>query len=97
MKLLKSKIRKPKPLKFKLSELPKLDGREANDEVLKTGEMLNPIEVEDRRDMRFDGIRYGAGGTYYVHQDYIVVKGNSRVAAAEELGYTHIEGIWYAR
>ena len=97
MKLLKSKIRKPKPLKFKLSELPKLDGRESHEEVLKTGEMLNPIEVEDRRDMRFDGIRYGAGGTYYVHQDYIVVKGNSRVAAAEELGYTHIEGIWYAR
>ena len=45
MKLLKSKIRKPKPLKFKLSELPKLAGRTANEEVLLAGEMLNPIEV----------------------------------------------------
>ena len=60
-----------------------------------TGVMLDPIEVEDRRGDRFLGTRYGAGGKLYRHQDYRVMKGNSRVWAAQELGYTHIEGIWF--
>jgi len=95
MKLLKSKNRKPNQMSFDISELPRLDGRGANEDVVSTGVMLDPIEVDDRRGDRFLGTRYGAGGKLYVHQDFRVRKGNSRVLAAQELGYTHIEGIWY--
>ena len=94
MKLLKAKNRKPNLIVFDISELPRLDGRGVNEDVMTTGIMLDPIEVEDRRD-RFFGTRYGAGGRLYVHQHYRVHKGNSRVWAAEELGYTHIEGVWF--
>ena len=95
MKLLKSKNRKPNLIEFDISELPRLDGRGANEDVVATGIMLDPIEVEDRRGDRFLGTRFGAGGRLYRHQHYRVHKGNSRVWAAEELGYTHIEGIWF--
>ena len=95
MKLLKSKNRTPNLIVFNISDLPRLDGRGANEDVVSTGIMLDPIEVEDRRGDRFLGTRMGAGGRLYRHQDYRVMKGNSRVWAAQELGYTHIEGIWY--
>ena len=95
MKLLKAKNRKLNLIEFDISELPRLDGRGANENIMTTGVMLDPIEVEDRRGDRFLGARMGAGGRLYRHQDYRVHKGNSRVWAAEELGYTHIEGIWF--
>ena len=95
MKLLKSKNRTPNLVAFDISELPRLDGRGVNEDIMTTGIMLDPIEVEDRRGDRFLGTRYGAGGRLYRHQHYRVHKGNSRVWAAEELGYTHIEGIWF--
>ena len=94
MKLLKAKNRKPNLIVFDISDLPRLDGRGVNEDIMATGVMLDPIEVEDRRD-RFFGTRYGAGGRLYRHQDYRVHQGNSRVWAAEELGYTHIEGVWF--
>ena len=95
MKLLKAKNRKPNLVVFNISDLPRLDGRGVNEDIMTTGVMLDPIEVEDRRGDRFLGARMGAGGRLYRHQDYRVMKGNSRVWAAQELGYTHIEGIWY--
>ena len=95
MKLLKSKKRKPNLIEFDISELPRLDGRGANEDVMATGVMLDPIEVENRRGEGTDKPRYGANGAYYKHQHYRVHKGNSRVWAAEELGYTHIEGVWF--
>ena len=95
MKLLKAKNRKPNLIEFDISELPRLDGRGANEDILATGVMLDPIEVENRKGDEYDKPRYGAGGRLYVHQDYRVIKGNSRVLAAGELGYTHIEGIWH--
>ena len=95
MKLLKSKNRKPNLVVFNISDLPRLDGRGVNEDIMTTGVMLDPIEVEDRRGDRFLGARMGAGGRLYRHQDYRVMKGNSRVWAAQELGYTHIEGIWH--
>ena len=95
MKLLQSKNRKPNLIEFDIADLPRLDGRGANEDVVATDIMLDPIEVEDRRGDRFLGTRMGAGGRLYRHQDYRVMKGNSRVWAAQELGYTHIEGIWY--
>ena len=95
MKLLKAKNRKPNLVVFNISDLPRLDGRGVNEDIMTTGVMLDPIEVEDRRGDRFLGARMGAGGRLYRHQHYRVHKGNSRVWAAEELGYTHIEGIWH--
>ena len=95
MKLLKAKNRKPNLIEFDISRLPRLDGRGSNEDVVATGVMLDPIEVQDRRGDRFLGTRFGAGGRLYRHQDYRVMKGNSRVWAAQELGYTHIEGIWF--
>ena len=42
-------------------------------------------------------VRYGAGGVPYspgcLGKTYLVHQGNSRVPAALQLGYTHIEGI----
>ena len=95
MKLLKAKNRKPNLIEFDISRLPRLDGRGANEDIMTTGVMLDPIEVEDRRGDRFLGAKMGAGGVLYRHQDFRVMKGNSRVLAAQELGYTHIEGIWH--
>ena len=49
MKLLKAKNRKPNLIEFDISELPRLDGRGANEDIVATGVMLDPIEVENRR------------------------------------------------
>ena len=95
MKLLKAKNRKPNLIEFDISELPRLDGRGANEDVMTTGVMLDPIEVENRKGDEYDKPRYGANGALYKHQHYRVHRGNSRVWAAEELGYTHIEGVWF--
>ena len=48
MKLLKAKNRRPDLIEFDISELPRLDSRGANEDVLATGVMLDPIEVENR-------------------------------------------------
>ena len=98
MKLLKSKNRKPNLIEFDISELPRLDGRGANEDVMTTGIMLDPIEVENRRGDRFlDKPRYAANGKYYVHQ---ALQSSLRVTVEygqqKKLGYTHIEGIWFA-
>ena len=94
MKVLKSKEKWPNTHSFKISDLKIIAGREINDDVVKTGVMLHPIEIRDRRDMRTDNLRYGANGALYVHKDYDVWRGNSRVKAAIHMGYTHIEGVF---
>jgi|DEB0MinimDraft_4_1074332.scaffolds.fasta_scaffold10678_3 hypothetical protein len=93
MKVLKAKERQDNIQVFKISDLKIVATREINEDVVKTGVMLHPIEIYDRRDMRFDGERYGANGSIYVHKDYDVWRGNSRVKAAIHMGYTHIEGV----
>ena len=94
MKVLRSKEKRPNTHSFKISDLKIIAGREINDDVVKTGVMLHPIEIRDRRDMRTDNLRYGGAGALYVHKDYDVWRGNSRVKAAIEMGYTHIEGVF---
>ena len=94
MKVLRAKEKRPNIHSFKISDLKIQAAREINDDVVKTGVMLHPIEIRDRRDMRTDNLRYGANGVLYVHKDYDVWRGNSRVKAAIDMGYTHIEGVF---
>ena len=94
MKVLRAKEKRPNIHSFKISDLKIQASRAINDDVVKTGVMLHPIEIRDRRDMRTDNLRYGGAGALYVHKDYDVWRGNSRVKAAIEMGYTHIEGVF---
>ena len=96
MNTLKSKVKQKNSLYFDIAELAYIPEREVNEDVLKTGVMINPIEV-----YMIDKIqapRYGAGGVLYrldgcVGKNYLVQKGNSRVRAAIQMNYSHIEGI----
>jgi|TARA_R110000824_G_scaffold194936_2_gene377584 hypothetical protein len=94
MKVLRAKEKRPNIHSFKISDLKIQASRAINDDVVKTGVMLHPIEIRDRRDMRTDNLRYGGAGALYVHKDYDVWRGNSRVKAAIDMGYTHIEGVF---
>jgi hypothetical protein len=94
MKVLRAKEKRPNIHSFKISDLKIQVSRAINDDVVKTGVMLHPIEIRDRRDMRTDNLRYGGAGALYVHKDYDVWRGNSRVKAAIDMGYTHIEGVF---
>ena len=94
MKVLRAKEKRPNIHSFKISDLKIQTSRAINDDVVQTGVMLHPIEIRDRRDMRTDNLRYGGAGALYVHKDYDVWRGNSRVKAAIDMGYTHIEGVF---
>ena len=96
MNVLKSKVKKKNNQYFDIADLAYIPEREINEDVVETGVMINPIEVYmiDRT----QAPRYGAGGALYrldgcVGKNYLVHKGNSRVRAAIQLGYSHIEGI----
>ena len=96
MNTLKSKVKPKNSQYFNIAELAFIPDREVNEDVLETGVMINPIEVYEID--RTQAPRYGAGGALYrldgcVGKNYLVHKGNSRVRAATQLGYTHIEGI----
>ena len=96
MNTLKSKVKPKNSQYFNIAELAFIPDREVNEDVLETGVMINPIEVYEID--RTQAPRYGAGGALYrldgcVGKNYLVHKGNSRVKAATQLGYTHIEGI----
>tara|TARA_B100001750_G_C15363828_1_gene523630 strand:+ start:17 stop:310 length:294 start_codon:yes stop_codon:yes gene_type:complete len=94
MKVLRAQEKQLNTHSFKISDLKIVNAREINEDVVKTGVMLHPVEIRDRRDMITDKPKYGAGGVLYVQKDYDVWRGNSRVKAAIHLGYTHIEGVF---
>tara|TARA_Y100001951_G_scaffold7776_1_gene4932 strand:+ start:254 stop:613 length:360 start_codon:yes stop_codon:yes gene_type:complete len=94
MNILKSKVKKNNNQYFDIADLAYIPEREINEDVVETGVMINPIEVYPI----MGKISYGAGGALYrlhgcLGKKYIVHKGNSRVKAAIELKYTHIEGL----
>ncbi len=60
-------------------------------EILKGGEMIEPIQII--KHTINDVSRMGANGIPYVEKSYSVHKGNQRIKAGLQLGYTHIEGI----
>jgi len=103
MNILKSKVKQKNSQYFDIAELAFIPTREVNEDVLDTGVMINPIEVYlIENDMGSSApmgkMRYGAGGVPYrlhgcIGKKYLVHKGNSRVPAAIQLGYTHIEGL----
>ena len=99
MNVLRSKVKKKNSQYFDISDLYYIP-RDTNEDVLETGILINPIVVYRivYENYRKDGpVRYGAGGVPYepgcLGKTYKVDKGNSRIPAALELGYTHIEGI----
>ena len=99
MNVLQSQVKKKNSQYFDIAELH-CNLRETNKDVLETGILINPIVVYRivYENYSKDGPpRYGVGGVPYIPgclgKTYIVHEGNSRVPAALELGYTHIEGI----
>jgi hypothetical protein len=53
--------------------------------------MIEPIHIV--KHSINDVSRMGANGIPYVEKSYSVHKGNQRIKAGLQLGYTHIEGI----
>ena len=96
MSTLKSKVKPKNSQYFDIADLAYIPTREINEDVVETGVMINPIQVYVIDET--EAPRYGAGGALYrvdgcVGKNYLVHKGNSRVRAAIQLGYSHIEGI----
>jgi hypothetical protein len=60
------------------------------EEILKGENMIEPIQIV--KHTINDVSRMGANGNPYVEKQYTVYKGNQRLKAALQLGYTHIEG-----
>jgi len=52
--------------------------------------MIEPIQIVKHNIN--DVSRMGANGIPYIEKQYSVYKGNQRIKAALQLGYTHIEG-----
>ncbi len=61
------------------------------DEIMKGENMIEPIQVV--KHTINDVSRMGANGIPYVEKQYSVYKGNQRIKAALQLGYTYIEGV----
>ena len=74
---------------FKISDLTYVKHGLILDELLKTKELLNPIEVKIDK---HTGVM-GAGGIPYVKKHFCVYRGSRRVTTALKLGCTHIEGV----
>ena len=99
MNVLRSQVQKKNSQYFDILELH-CNLREMNKDVFETGILINPIVVYRIEYVNYskDGPpRYGVGVAPYepgcIGKTYLVHQGNSRVPAALELGYTHIEGI----
>ena len=90
MKLLKAKTGSNKQV-FEIAELHFEQRMNALPEILQGEELINPIEILKHHYSKEP--RFGANGTPYKEKNYSVWRGNQRVQAAKELGYTHIEGI----
>jgi len=91
MKLLKSKSQLQKKKIFDLQKLVTIKDTPPLQELLNGEEMNEPIEVI--KHVISNTPRKGAAGSDYIEKEFSVHKGNQRVSAAKQLGYTHIEGI----
>jgi len=92
MKLLKAKTLHPKKTIIPISDLTyiKFYGVPLK-ELLDGEELIDPIQVIKHKISQT--VRYGVNGTIYMEKKWSVHKGNQRVKAAIQLGYTHIEAI----
>ena len=62
-------------------------------EVLKHDTYVSPINYKGETLIDYKNQRSGANGTSFKEKKYSVWRGNQRIQAAIQLGYTHIEGI----
>jgi hypothetical protein len=76
---------------FQISDLTFIRTATPLPEILKGEEMIEPIHIV--KHSINDVSRMGANGIPYVEKSYSVHKGNQRIKAGLQLGYTHIEGI----
>ena len=91
MKVLKAKTSHQDKEVFRISELTYIKNSQPLIDLINGKELVDPIEVVLH--LKNSKVRYGSMGIPYIEKRYSVKKGNQRVIAAKELGYTHIEGI----
>ena len=91
MKILKAKSKVFNKKIFDIKDLTYIGRTSALKELLDGEDMIEPIEVIKHEQSK--NLRLGANGVNFVEKKYSVWRGNQRVQAALQLGYTHIEGI----
>ena len=91
MKILKAKSEVYNKKIFDIKDLTYIGRTSPLKELLDGGDMIEPIEVMKHEQSK--NLRLGANGVNFVEKKYSVWRGNQRIQAALQLGYTHIEGI----
>jgi len=91
MKILKATKNYLNKQTFQISDLTFVRTAKPLQEILNNEDMIEPIQIVKHNIS--DVSRMGANGVPYVEKSYSVYKGNQRLKAALQLGYTHIEGI----
>ena len=91
MKILKAKKNYLNKQTFQISDLTYIDRMPPLKELLNGEDMIEPVEVMKHEQSK--NLRLGANGVNFVEKKYSVWRGNQRIQAAIQLGYTHIEGI----
>ena len=91
MKLLKAKAKVKNKIIVEIDSIQYIKSMAPLPELLEGEELINPIEV--KKYSISETPRYGVNGVPYAEKHYSVWRGSQRVAAAKQLGYTHIEAI----
>jgi len=91
MKLLKAKKNYLNKQSFQISDLTYITRVTPLKELLNGEDMIEPIEIMKHE--QSENLRLGANGVNFIEKKYSVWRGNQRIQAAIQLGYTHIEGI----
>jgi hypothetical protein len=91
MKILKAKKNYLNKQIFQISDLTYITRITPLKELLNGEDMIEPIEIMKHE--QSENLRLGANGINFVEKKYSVWRGNQRIQAALQLGYTHIEGI----
>ena len=91
MKILKAQSKVFNKKIFDIKDLTYITRIAPLKELLNGEDMIEPIEVMKHE--QSENLRLGANGVNFVEKKYSVWRGNQRIQAALQLGYTHIEGI----
>jgi hypothetical protein len=91
MKILKATKNYLNKQTFQISDLTFIRTATPLPEILNGEDMIEPIQIVKHNIS--DVSRMGANGVPYIEKSYSVYKGNQRLKAGLQLGYTHIEGI----
>ena len=91
MKILKAKRNYLNKQTFQISDLTFIRTATPLPEILNGEDMIEPIQIVKHSISNVS--RMGANGIAYIEKSYSVHKGNQRLKAGLQLGYTHIEGI----